>query len=282
MPPALSMCNNDMTVDVVSTNPSRTVDATADVVSANLRCIVYMTGDVVSANPSHAVDATDDVVSDNPSRTMDMTGNVVSTNTRRVLDATGDVTRANPSCTVDMTGDVVSADPIPSLSVYNSTGIHPPQDPISILVKVTHMAPNRLVNWNILKSVVNKYIDACGTCYLKGMRLEEKVSCAFATDLEIICGTCDNHSEKNRLEISYLTKKVDAMKIITKKEKVDRRQTQLKRNHLQHVQKTRILPGRVSCQIEARHIEKVSCRERLRPIGKAKILWWTLRSTSVL
>ena len=85
-----------------------------------------------------------------------------------------------------------------SLALYacDTTGVPPSQDNASIPLKATHMALNRLVNWNSLKSAVNKNIDACSTCQLKGMKLVEKGRHLFATDLEIFCGSCDDQSEK--------------------------------------------------------------------------------------
>ena len=64
------------------------------------------------------------------------------------------------------------------------------------------------------------------------MRLKEKGSCSFATNLEIVCGSCDETSEKNIKEIVYLNKRVSEMKIDVQKEKDKRRVLQLKRNHL--------------------------------------------------
>ena len=66
--------------------------------------------------------------------------------------------------------------------------------------------------------------------------LEEKGSCSFATNLEIVCGSCDEQSEKNRKEIIYLNKRVSEMNFDVKKAKDKRRVVQLKRNHLQKVQ----------------------------------------------
>ena len=94
------------------------------------------------------------------------------------------------------------------------------------------MAPNRLVHWNTLKSVVDNHLGPCSTCHLKGMRLEEKGSCSFATNLEIVCGSCDEQSEKNRVEILYLNKRVSEMNLDVKKTRDKRRVLQKKRNHL--------------------------------------------------
>ena len=81
------------------------------------------------------------------------------------------------------------------------------------------------------------------------MKLGETSSCSFATGLELICETCDENKEKNRLEINYLNKKMKGMKIDTKKYKKSQRTVQLKRDHLQRVQTEKILPGRDDCQV---------------------------------
>ena len=70
MPPVLSVCNNDVTGDVVSDNLSRTMVANVNITSVNLSCTVNMTSDVGSANSSCTVDETGDVGSASPSRTV--------------------------------------------------------------------------------------------------------------------------------------------------------------------------------------------------------------------
>ena len=100
------------------------------------------------------------------------------------------------------------------------------------------------------------------------MRLKEKGSCSFATNLEIVCGSCDETSEKNRKEIVYLNKRVSEMKIDVPKEKDKRRVLQLRRNHLRKTQDNKFLPVRVSRQIKATRMKKLSARERLRTIKK--------------
>ena len=97
--------------------------------------------------------------------------------------------------------------------------------------KVTREAPNRLINWNHLQSVVNSNLGPCRTCHSTGMKLEETASCSFATSLELVCKTCNTDSEENRLELIYMNKKMDKMPRATKKERTDYCKVCMKRNH---------------------------------------------------
>ena len=221
--------------------------------------------------------------------THDMTHNVVnSEESTRLPSSNGEDMPPVPStCDNDAAGEVINpipshtATPLepsatsardmsPAPSACGTTGIPTSQDAASKPAKATRMAPNRLVHWNTLKSVVDNHLGPCSTCHLKGMRLEEKGSCSFATNLEIVCGSCDEQSEKNRKEIIYLNKRVSEMNFDVKKGKDKRRVVQLKRNHLQKVQDKKFLPARVSRQIKATRMKKVSARERLRTSPKNK------------
>ena len=152
--------------------------------------------------------------------THDMTHNVVnSEESTRLPSSNGEDMPSVPStCDNDAAGEVINpipshtATPLepsatsardmsPAPSACGTTGIPTPQDAASKPVKATRMAPNRLVHWNTLKSVVDNHLGPCSTCHLKGMRLEEKGSCSFATNLEMVCGSCDEQSEKNRKEM---------------------------------------------------------------------------------
>ena len=62
-------------------------------------------------------------------------------------------------------------------------------------------------------------MGVCRTYHSKRLRLEEIASYSYATTLELICGEFNDKSEKNMLEISYLTKKIANMKSSTKQEK---------------------------------------------------------------
>ena len=90
-------------------------------------------------------------------------------------------------------------------------------------IKTTRLAPNRLVNWSRLQSVVNENLGPCRVCKSKDVRLEETASCSFATTIEVFCKPCNEETERNRKNVCYLTKKMDGMKINTKKEKEERR-----------------------------------------------------------
>ena len=139
----------------------------------------------------------------------DMTHNVVnSKESTRLPSSNGEDMPPVPStCNNNTAGEVIN--PIPSHtatpikasatsardmssapSACGTTGIPTPQDAASKPVKATCMAPNRLVHWNTLKSLVDNHLGPCSTCHLKGMRLEEKGSCSFATNLETVCGSC--------------------------------------------------------------------------------------------
>ena len=218
--PAPSVCNNSAISDVTSTNPSRIFNVTSSVVNANPDHTT--TSDIVCTNTSYIVNVTGGIVNTNPGH--GAAGDVASSNTSRIVHATSDVVNVNPghsvtgngvcnipSRTLNVTGDVVNANPghtnIGDDVVNTNPPVDPPSKPQSKPIRVTRLAPNRLVNWNNLQSVVIQNMGACRTCYSKRLMREEITSCSYATTLELICGEFNHKSEKNMLEVSYLTKK---------------------------------------------------------------------------
>ena len=138
-------------------------------------------------------------------------------------DAAGGVVRPIPNNTVcdDAAGGVIR--PIPSNTATSpnpslcklasatstrdiSATIYGPR------INSTRMAPNRIVNWHDLKSTVDMHLGKCNDCKGSGMYLAEKSTCSFATTLEVVCKKCNEDKDVNRLEISYLKKKITILK----------------------------------------------------------------------
>ena len=186
------MCDNDAAGEVINPIPIHTATPLEDLDAA---------GKVINPIPSHTATPLED------------------------YDAAGEVVNPIPSYTVTpLEASATNArDMSPAPSACITTSIPIPQDATSKPIKATRMASNRLLHWNTQQSVVNKNIGACSTCHLKGMLLEEKGSCSFATNLEIVCGSCDEQTEKNRKEIVYFNKRVRDLNLHNKKEKGRRR-----------------------------------------------------------
>ena len=271
MPPVPSTCDDDAAGEVINPIPSHTMTpretsatSTRDMPPVPSTCDNDTAGEVLNPIPTHT--ATPREASVTSTRDMPPVPSTCDS------DAAGEVINPIPSHTATpREASATSArDMSPAPSACDTTGIPTPQDAASKPVKATRMAPNRLVHWNTLKSVVDNHLGPCSTCHLKGMTLEEKGSCSFATNFEIVCGTCDEQTEKKRKEIVYLNKRVRDMKIDGKKEKAQRRALQLKRNHLQTVTTKKFLRARKCRQIKATRMKKVSARERLRTLEKNK------------
>ena len=151
-------------------------------------------------------------------------------------DAAGGVVRPIPSNTVtprvasalarDMSSDPSSCDLTLATSARDM-----PAPVFGPKIKSTRMAPNRVVNWNDLKSTVDSHLGKCNDCKGSGLYLAEKSTCSFATTLEVVCNECNEDKEVNRLEISYLKKKINNSKTTTKKERDNLRILQLKHNY---------------------------------------------------
>lgn len=125
----------------------------------------------------------------------------------------------------DVTGDVVNDNP-------------------SHTFETTKMAPNRLINWNNLKSTVDSHLSQYSGCTSKVLYLAEKSTGSFASSLEIVCKVCDETQGKNRLELRYFKKKIANTVPKNKEERRDLCALKLKRDHQIHTMKYKILPRR--------------------------------------
>ena len=144
----------------------------------------------------------------------------------------------------------------------------------SLKVKPARLAPHRIVHLENLKEVVNLHLGPCPVCRKLGLHLEEKNSCSFATTLEIVCDTCDGNREKDRLEISYLTKKIEQTQdtaVLQKKTRDELRKTKLKRNNKIRYMKNEHLPRHKKRVILPVRNKKISVRKRLKMWGKGSI-----------
>ena len=139
-------------------------------------------------------------------------------------------------------------------------------------INSTRMAPNRVVNWNDLKSTVDSHLGKCNDCKGSGLYLAEKSTCSFATTLEVVCNLCNEDKEVNRLEISYLKKKINNLKATTKKERDNLRALQLKRNCKIRARKNKTLPRRERRMIRPVRNKKLSVRKRAKIWGKGSIV----------
>jgi len=52
-------------------------------------------------------------------------------------------------------------------------------------------APNRIINWENLKHVVNANLGSCKTCKKPTLRLAQKKLVGFAATMEIVCDSCE-------------------------------------------------------------------------------------------
>ena len=101
-------------------------------------------------------------------------------------DAAGGVVRPMPSNTVTprvasaLAGDMSSA-------TLTTSARDMPAPFYGPRINSTRMAPNRVVNWNELKTTVDAHLGKCNDSKGSGLRLAEKSTCSFATTLEVVC-----------------------------------------------------------------------------------------------
>ena len=135
-------------------------------------------------------------------------------------------------------------------------------------INSTRMAPNRVINWNDLKTTVDFHLGKCNDCKGPGLYLAEKSACSFATTLEVVCKECNEDKEVNRLEISYLKEKINNSKTTTKKERNNLRTLQLKHDYKIRVRKNKTLPRRERRMIRLVRNKKLRVRKRAQIWGK--------------
>ena len=64
-------------------------------------------------------------------------------------------------------------------------------------------APNRIINWENLKHVVNANFGSCKTCKNSTLRLAQKKLVGFAATMEIVCDSCEIGNKRLYDSIRY-------------------------------------------------------------------------------
>jgi len=64
-------------------------------------------------------------------------------------------------------------------------------------------APNRIINWENLKHVVNANLGSCKTCKNSTLRLAQKKLVGFAATMEIVCDSCEIGNKRLYDSIRY-------------------------------------------------------------------------------
>ena len=116
----------------------------------------------------------------------------------------------------------------PALSACNNNNIS-----LSSNIATVQSAPNRIVNWNELKGLIDKNLGPCSICKCAVRYLVEQIPICYASPIAIHCPVCEESKTQNYNTVHYRTKKLRKMRRITAKEKKEYRKAQLALNHEQ-------------------------------------------------
>ena len=97
-------------------------------------------------------------------------------------------------------------------------------------IKDKYSAPNRIVDWNQLKDVVDKNLGPCNICKSNQRYLVEQKSACFAVTIAIHCPDCDKKMIQNYNNVQYKAGKLKGMRRTNRKEKKEYRKKQLALN----------------------------------------------------
>ena len=100
-------------------------------------------------------------------------------------------------------------------------------------LKEKYSAPNRIVDWNQLKSVVDNNLGPCNTCKSTQRYLVEQKSACFAVTIAIHCPDCEKKTKQNYNNVQYKATKLKKVSRKNRKEKRKYRKQQLALNHKQ-------------------------------------------------
>ena len=64
-------------------------------------------------------------------------------------------------------------------------------------------APNRIINWENLKHVVDANLGSCKTCKNSTLRLAQKTLVGFSATMEIVCDSCEIGNKRLYDSIRY-------------------------------------------------------------------------------
>ena len=109
-------------------------------------------------------------------------------------------------------------------------------------IKDKYSAPNRIVNWNQLKDVVDKNLGPCNICRSNQRYLIEQKSACFAVTIAIHCPGCVAKTKRNYNKVQYKAAKLKGVRITSAKDKKEYRRLKLALNHSKRQLKKKNLP----------------------------------------
>ena len=109
--------------------------------------------------------------------------------------------------------------PAPSACNNNINSLSSNPDEATTM-KAKYSAPNRIVNWDQLKDVVNKNLGPCSICKSNQRSLVEQKSTCFAVTIAIHCPDCAAKRKQDYNKVQYNLTKLSNMRRKTAKDKI--------------------------------------------------------------